>query len=197
MKPKYLYKYQPFSIESLVNLKNREIWFSMPAKFNDPYDCAIEIGTSPISEEECYKLFKKYREKKKDQIIYDLDYLTNGKPNEKFKEKVQNGLLNAFKDRKKTMLYDRGVACFSEINNNLLMWSHYANGHRGFCLKFDTRFEPFKTNVKKIQYRNYVPSVSPANVLMGNVEKVMMPMITIKSSQWSYEKEWRLFHLDD
>lgn len=34
-------------------------------------------------------------------------------------------------------LENSNVACFSEIKDNFLMWSHYANRHRGICLEFD------------------------------------------------------------
>jgi len=30
-----------------------------------------------------------------------------------------------------------GVSCFSQEEDNLLMWSHYADKHKGLCLKFD------------------------------------------------------------
>lgn len=29
------------------------------------------------------------------------------------------------------------ISCFSKNSNNLLMWAHYANGLRGFCVEFD------------------------------------------------------------
>lgn len=29
------------------------------------------------------------------------------------------------------------VACFSEDNTSSLMWGHYADGHKGFCLEYD------------------------------------------------------------
>lgn len=32
------------------------------------------------------------------------------------------------------------VACFSETNTSALMWGHYAQSHRGFCLEYD--FKP-------------------------------------------------------
>lgn len=31
------------------------------------------------------------------------------------------------------------MACFSEKNDSTLMWGHYADGHRGFCLEYDFR----------------------------------------------------------
>lgn len=29
------------------------------------------------------------------------------------------------------------IACFSEQNNSTLMWGHYADSHKGFCLEYD------------------------------------------------------------
>lgn len=29
------------------------------------------------------------------------------------------------------------VTCFSESNDDTLMWSHYAEGHTGFCVEYD------------------------------------------------------------
>lgn len=37
----------------------------------------------------------------------------------------------------------KGVCCFSEKWDDLLMWAYYADGHKGFCLEFDTNYEPF------------------------------------------------------
>jgi hypothetical protein len=36
-------------------------------------------------------------------------------------------------------LWGWGVCCFTTDNRNPLMWSHYADGHKGFCLEFDTQ----------------------------------------------------------
>lgn len=36
----------------------------------------------------------------------------------------------------------QGIACFSAKVDDLLMWSHYADGHRGFCLEFEGSYPP-------------------------------------------------------
>ena len=33
----------------------------------------------------------------------------------------------------------RGLSCFSEIADNLLMWSHYTKGHRGIVVEFNLK----------------------------------------------------------
>ena len=30
-----------------------------------------------------------------------------------------------------------GIFCLSERSDDILMWSHYSNGHRGVCLQFN------------------------------------------------------------
>ncbi|HAY3550825.1 DUF2971 domain-containing protein [Elizabethkingia meningoseptica] len=45
-----------------------------------------------------------------------------------FRRKI-DGLTNKF-------LKNSYVSCFSETNNNILMWSHYASKHSGICLEF-------------------------------------------------------------
>ncbi len=34
-------------------------------------------------------------------------------------------------------LNNSSISCFSETNNDFLMWSHYANSHSGICLEFE------------------------------------------------------------
>lgn len=31
-----------------------------------------------------------------------------------------------------------GICCFSETNNNIHMWSHYADSHKGICIEYDS-----------------------------------------------------------
>ena len=44
--PAHVYKYQPVNTRTLSNLKQASIWFSAPADFNDPFDCALR-GIDP------------------------------------------------------------------------------------------------------------------------------------------------------
>ncbi|MDD3772392.1 MAG: DUF2971 domain-containing protein, partial [Weeksellaceae bacterium] len=31
-----------------------------------------------------------------------------------------------------------GICCFSKTNNNIHMWSHYADSHKGICIEYDS-----------------------------------------------------------
>ncbi len=193
--PERLYKYQSMTMESLTNLKNREIWFSAPATFNDPFDCAIRVDSEDISEDELLTLQRKYGDEMRKIPNFEAEHTAGERPTARFAEEVERALAAVFKDRLRTVLSARGVACFSETRDNLLMWSHYACGHRGFCLEFDARKPPFPKAFRVI-YTQDVPSMSPASLLLGVTDKIVMSMVTIKAACWAYEKEWRIFHME-
>lgn len=67
-----------------------------------------------------------------------------------------------------------------------LMWSHYADGHRGCCIEFSYR----KTNekywkVNEINYNNILPKFSKEN--KNSVDEFLYNKIDC----WKYEQEWR------
>ena len=86
------------------------------------------------------------------------------------------------------------VACFSEINDSILMWSHYAQNHKGFCIEYDLSDWDCKDHLKPVQYvdeRHYIRS-NFADNLPPNAGREIMDAALFKSAEWSYEKEWRL-----
>lgn len=192
--PERLYKYQPFTTLSLANLKSRSIWFSRPTSFNDPFDCSISVLTQPSAAvlAQIVSIYQK-RIPSNERARY-LD--EQGEPNTEFIESIHRGLRRGYFDRQQLMLNQRGVSCFTELNDNLLMWSHYGDGHRGFCLEFDTKFEPFSSTSHRVQYSSEVPEFDPGKALVDPSFDMMRPLILTKSSEWEYEREWRLFHME-
>ena len=55
--PPILFKYQAFTPDALSNLTSRQIWFSRPARFNDPFDCAIRVDRGPIADSDYQHLY--------------------------------------------------------------------------------------------------------------------------------------------
>ncbi len=188
-----LYKYQPYNTQTLDNLKNRRIWFSKPSKFNDPFDCAIHFEVSLHTAEDWEVLYKKYADEVTEKEKFEAKYLTNGDVNKAFKDEAIIGLKKAFNERVEIMRNQRGVACFSEVVDNILMWAHYADGHRGFCLEFDTNDEAF-SKAHPVLYSDLLPTLNLVSVLVKNSDDNLMDIVTTKASLWAYEKEWRLFH---
>jgi len=96
-------------------------------------------------------------------------------------------------EKTKNDLKELGVVCFSEINNDILMWSHYADGHSGFCIEFE---RSDNNDLGKWDYCLPVtydaveaPSFDPPCLEeRASVAKI----VSSKAPNWSYEKEWRL-----
>lgn len=98
------------------------------------------------------------------------------------------------------------IACFSESVESVLMWSHYANSHKGFALEYD--FRPLlEQPIKNIGLFPVVYSEERFDIsdymawaflrFLGIHAK--MPDISAsiknalwKSDIWAYEKEWRM-----
>lgn len=195
--PDRLYRYRPPTRYTLENLQKRRFWFSKPKNFNDPFDCAIRVDRNDIPDEEFWRLFRYFQEEKGDQAVQH--FLRDGDLTEGFKEKARRGTRNAYKRQVSTILSERGAVCLSAVppddRDSILQWSHYAEGHKGFCLEFDTNFSLFgeEGEVFEVEYSNSVPSLNPFDIIIDDAD-LLTPMIATKADCWAYEQEWRLFH---
>lgn len=88
-----------------------------------------------------------------------------------------------------------GALCVSEVCDSLLMWAHYAASHTGFVLEFDAQHPFFNAqrsendefrHIRRVLYRD----ARPSGLLL---ELEASDMFLVKSTQWSYEREWRMF----
>ncbi len=80
--------------------------------------------------------------------------------------------------------------CGSLKNNHILMWSHYANQHKGFCIGFNYRIlgNLIGTDGKKVDYEDF-PKISPNSYWADQIDK----RIFTKSKHWEYEQEVRWY----
>ena len=69
--------------------------------------------------------------------------------------------------------------------NNLLMWAHYANGHKGFCIEYSFSSE-FRKPLISFNHINY------ATVDVSKDNLSITEAFTTKSKDWQYENEVRL-----
>jgi hypothetical protein len=129
------------------------------------------------------------------------------------------------------------ISCFSdfkgheEFNSQILMWSHYAEDHKGFCVEYDLGFlkdatkldlgyyeffdhtdsylnerllATIKASLFPVEYtsqRVNIPLTKLQKLKIDNngqlvkcngIEELIYKTFIVKSSKWSYEKEWRL-----
>lgn len=79
--------------------------------------------------------------------------------------------------------------CLCEEPDNSLMWSHYADSHRGFCLQFETRL---LGNTYSVEYCERRPQV---DYMLGSTRRQVHVTLLTKAAEWSYEREWRMIDL--
>jgi hypothetical protein len=79
-----------------------------------------------------------------------------------------------------------GVFSLSEKQNDILMWGHYAASHTGICIGFATL--EMNDALHRIVYQDERPVINPMRDQATLIEKGLLT----KSSQWAYEREWRI-----
>ncbi|MDX4050418.1 tetratricopeptide repeat protein [Aliarcobacter skirrowii] len=75
----------------------------------------------------------------------------------------------------------------SKINDNKLMWSHYAKEHTGICIGYKFLYLPNYIGKEKVLYKD-------TNIPEKDIFKSIMDYWRIKSEDWEYEQEIRLLH---
>ena len=88
-----------------------------------------------------------------------------------------------------------GVACFCRSITNPLLWSHYANSHKGFVVGYNKEHpwfvgEPHEGNVLfDVKYEDALPTLEH----FPNIDEFRLEAMRTKPTCWAYEQEVRLF----
>ena len=179
-KPEVLYKYRPINKFTLDTLVSNQIYFSTPAKFNDPFDtkCSFSKTIEKASYDEAIKIFGSDAE---DMHLFKADGLINATTEEFIQELSQKGILS-----------------LCETKNNQLLWAHYAADHTGICIGFEVSNENSLGDSKhthKVNYTESYPSISQRSLGSPRHRKeAQHRVLHTKSKLWSYEQEWRCIY---
>ncbi|SEA52592.1 Protein of unknown function [Flavobacterium gillisiae] len=85
---------------------------------------------------------------------------------------------------------DIGIACFSENGMEPLLWSHYANSYRGFCLKFNVE-SLINAQNSSVKLNRVIYSQAPEVISLEHPFSSYYQYL-LKLNNWNYEQEWRL-----
>lgn len=181
---KWLFKYAPFSLNTLRILINNELWFGKPDIFNDPNEAEF-ILTYDDKEYEYLDFQIIIQENLKQQII-ETD---SGKNNPTGFEKREFE-----KELKKVIRDYLGICSMSTVCNDILMWAYYADSNEGVCIVFDKEILIKSIESDSDNKVSYSSSISKANFkskgklghLFSNKEFYMD-----KLENWRSESEYR------
>ncbi|EPF7653774.1 TPA: DUF2971 domain-containing protein [Vibrio vulnificus] len=189
---KKLYKYRAFEPSRTEFIKSifekSELYYPFPSGLNDPFECQFQLKVGDLSDLEYrskHRVWAYEVQKHLSPVVGPVDYF-------KYYDSLSNEThLKFTKDiRDKTFeTVDQkwGIFSLSSDPQNVLMWAHYANNHRGFCLEFDTSNDYFGRAWKV----NYVNRINSIDILDFTEEDAFNSLVT-KTKEWSYESEFRV-----
>jgi hypothetical protein len=190
---RYLYKYRSLSgrsaefVERL--LLHDELYFPQPLEFNDPFDCC-PVASLDVTEDQ----FTNYLDGLYKRMAPRLTRADR-------RRKVSD-VLRDFRNHKSKMAIDvtnkvmaeavnsAGVLSLSAKPDHVLMWSHYADSHRGICIRFQaSSTTPFFGRAQRVIYQ---PDRPVLNVILDSRDARAEKALLTKADFWSYEEEWRI-----
>lgn len=205
--PRKLYKYRSFGVNSLRLLSKGEIYYANPRSFNDPLDCnpTVRVDTDRASIERlCFRMLAAaHGEEKALKEIGNHRYMSTQcgdyKANPKAEKDYKRRLGSEIKQLVDAEMASRGVLSLAERWDCPLMWSHYADEHRGLCIEYDMN-DHRCSHIKPVDYRR-PRSIKITELTQWKLNKsaeaeqnVLDTYFFAKSLQWRYEKEWRYIH---
>ncbi|MFA4726321.1 DUF2971 domain-containing protein [Vibrio vulnificus] len=221
-----LYKFRQVDTYSLSGLSNSTLWFSNLSDFNDPFEGSY-ILDEQLTEEVERTLVDRAVPKPdaeidvvlKQRMLEEAGIVDGGADRKVFFRKM---LKRDFEKALVATVHKSKAICMSmedaeegkdPLHENL-MWSHYADGLRGFCMVFDsekllTYFYEQELSVRPItvEYQDAPITLSlnefarSRHILNENPMTDVITDITrsvgTKSKAWKYEKEYRMISLED
>lgn len=227
-----LVRFRAISFNNLEALKNDRLYYSTPNNFNDLYDTLIYANYLQILQDVSHNIengMDSYLEQLKNKDIQNAKNIAgigyvmwNGSNRDKLLDGFFQQIGEAVKTVKETLHRNVRIICFSEEYLSMLMWSHYADNHKGFAIVYDRNDienaenytnsgEPIrkKSLLKQVTYAevqtdltleiedyvrvHHMPHLGDVSAPIPNLSQdKLRRMMTEKSPDWSYEKEWRV-----
>lgn len=196
------------SEERIDILKNGCIRFTPASDFNDPFEFKphltkinrkflpifLDFNNTEISKDE---LDEKYSQL---VIHYDDENLNRLYSNERnnqyteYKNKLNEilseyGVLSLFHNSSETFNPSMIIHDDNEPRQNILMWSYYANNHKGMVIEFHDSF--FSNEITQVTYDANRPLVTYEDIDELNPEN-LFKIFNTKKNVWHNESEFRV-----
>ncbi|QDU99126.1 DUF2971 domain-containing protein [Lignipirellula cremea] len=192
---KQLYMYRPPNEFTTKILETMKLWASKPGAFNDPFDCDLDVAGRITEADVLHAATTEHghRSQWPADIRRFIDSILD--ENGQFTQAERDRL-----DREIELLIDdnrnSGVICLSEVNDSILMWSHYACNHTGICIEFERTPNNALGDIEiasPVNYSSVYPHIDLGKMLVHRDGQTLDLMLRYKADCWSYEKEWRVF----
>ncbi len=206
--PTTLYKYRDWNINlhKTLLLKN-EIFLGSAKFFNDPFDSTVPIRYDTLTKEEIFKRNIRYLKKTQPNLKRNELRRLSREQEKKKLYKNPNHLKWFYQYQKNYYSEKFGICSLTEDPKNIVMWSHYANSHKGICVGFDVekllearRLVHKKArllfDLYKVDYHLDYPFLDLRQLEANEPEQYRVTPLLKKSTSWAYEKEYRIILLN-
>lgn len=189
-----LFKFRPYrtsdDIDRVKKLLSGQLYFAMCDQLNDPFEMRIILSPEPSGSLRLKGVLKGMLN------VPGLKHLSPAKRLQRA-DQISNRLARQpqvlkvaatahyARMRKECFLF-----CMSATRAHPLLWSHYADMHKGVCIQFDHTKVPFAGSCK-VEYSTQYPKV--VYPFDDDISKLTQKGILTKAQYWSYEEEYRLF----
>jgi hypothetical protein len=207
-----LYKYRKCAQRTWEVLLNRKLFFATPEQLNDPLDSSIDIQAEYERAKKLVNASDNHPERRKSFLIFLLDGSHHFKDPASGKRIGLNQALQRF-------IQSLGILSFSRTPTDALLWSHYAEGHCGVSLGFDSELLELgdvfiKDDVEYASEPPYVnlflkmteeigefvrpweklkyPEEQGDQFYTSQLSRLMRANLLVKSEKWKYEEEYRM-----
>ncbi|MCG6270634.1 DUF2971 domain-containing protein [Vibrio vulnificus] len=216
---KSLYRFFPYNAHDLDALANNYLWFSSYSDFNDPFeDLFVQNALqADLGEYDQSKVIAMYKALHKGDIPSEqvnqalTELIVKNELREHYEQHMKNAVAMTQKELS-AHINDTKACCLVSDNidenelalENKLMWSHYGNGMRGFCVEYDYSELVYSLSVASQQNVGLCPMEyqvlqknSFIDLFIGTAErdgssKNLGSLVATKSVEWAYENEFRL-----
>ena len=199
-KPRFFYKFRAFSSEERLRsqLVRNEIFLSSPRDFNDPFDMrgkvvikggikAFErkLQATPMNSDERREKIKDARDGVKSEGGLQA-YVTRkyGPIDQSFEKTIEQCGVYCFASH----FASQGKRERLSGPRSNLMWSHYGDSHKGYCLQYSVHTDPVFVKSLEVVYGSEYPVI---NWLSDRYNDDMHKCLRQKDRCWAYESEWR------
>ena len=194
--PRLLWKY--CGARATPILSSSEIKLTRPKEFNDPFEWSPAVS-GRITADDVVTMYEDPNWVKH----WDLPALESVSAEDRQAE--LQSLAAKFTEISQELMEEQlddisgrwAFLCLSANPGNILMWSHYAENHRGFAIGIDHR-KLGKLSLFPIVYRDRRITFEALTPFTIKPRVRTLEIFTRKSLEWAYEREYRMiWRIDD
>jgi hypothetical protein len=184
-----LYHYERFKEEYLSTvLREHKVHCSSPPNLNDPWDCKPWFNSHSLEDPETLEAaIESFYRHAGDDLQYNLKALWEDRLRNSHEERVN--FIERASRLNIEIISGRRIYCLTPHPDSTLMWSHYAENHRGICLEFTTD-NPLFGSALAVIYRSDYPEWTLHE--FESPQRRAIEMLLTKAEDWRYEDEYRI-----